>query len=97
VSVRRVGGTRHKTRYNQLGLPVIDLAVFSDEGLVEAEELYEEALEALYAGVREHTPIQGVGYLHSLKGLRGLSGPVSPFPDTWMVQGALRLGLRPAS
>jgi hypothetical protein len=58
VSVRRVGCTRHKTRYNQLGLPVIELAVFSDEGLVEAEELYEEAL---YAAVREQTQIQGGG------------------------------------
>ena len=95
VSIRRDGGVRHETRPTKLSLPVVELAAFSDAGLVEAEELYDTALEALYAAVAAQTQT-GAGYLHSIKETVGATQRESPYVDTWMVQGAIRLGLRPS-
>ena len=79
-----------------LSLPEVELAVFSGAGLVETEELYDEALEALYAAVAAQTTVDGVGYLHSIKETQGATQSPSPFPDTWMVQGQIQLGVRPS-
>jgi hypothetical protein len=95
VAVRRAGGARHATRPNQFSLPVLELSAFSNVGLVEAEELYEDVLESLYGAVDAQTQTPA-GYLHSIKETEGATQRESPFPDTWTVQGSVRLGLRPA-
>lgn len=94
VLVRRVGGARHADHPTKLSLPVVELSVFSSAGLVECEDLYENALEALYAAVRRQTVVDGVGYLHSIRETQGATQSASPFPDTWMVRGSVRFGLR---
>jgi hypothetical protein len=95
VLVTRAGGTRHETRPRQFGLPVIELEVIHDLGLVDAEKLYEDVLDALYNAVRQQITVEGVGYLHSLLERQGATSGPSPFPDTWLVRGVVQLGLRP--
>lgn len=95
VSVRRIGGTRHPIRYNRLSMPTVELSAFTDAGIVETEDLYERALEALYAAVAAQTVVPGVGYLHSLTEAQGATQSPSFFPDTWMVRGTFRTALRP--
>jgi hypothetical protein len=96
VVVSRAGGTRHEAQPRKLAFPGVDLAVFHDLGLVEAEELYEDVVDALYDAVRKQSVVEGVGYLHSIRETEGASVDPSPFPDTWYVHGSVQLGLRPA-
>lgn len=97
VAVARSGGPRHRFRPRQLGFPEVDLTVVHDLGPVEAEELYEDALEVLYDAVRHQTVVAGAGYLHSISETQGATQEESPFPDTWAVAGAVRLGRRSAT
>jgi hypothetical protein len=94
VNIRRIGGRRHSRRPTQLGLPVIEMTCFTDEGLIETEKLYETALEALYEAVRlqKQTP---AGYLHSIFETMGATQFSSLFMDSWRVQGLIQLGVRP--
>ena len=94
MAIRRSGGPRHATRPRLLSLPEVDLSAISAEGTVQAEELYEDALEALYAAVRQQKTISGVGYLHSILETQGATQVASPFTDTFAVEGKLRLGIR---
>ena len=71
------------------------MAAVSADGPIEAEELYDDALEALYDAVRQQITVEGVGYLHSIRETQGATQAPSEVPDTWMVQGSIRLGLRP--
>ena len=94
LNVRRLGGTRHETRPTELGFPVIELTAFGTEGGPETEQLYEDALEALYDAVKtqKQTP---AGYLHSIRENMGATQFSSLFQDSWRVQGLIRLGIRP--
>ncbi|WP_078344716.1 hypothetical protein [Mycobacteroides chelonae] len=94
INVRRVGGFRHETRPEQLALPVIEMTAYGTDGLVETEELYEDALEALYRAVRHQTQTPN-GYLHSIRETMGATQFDSPFQDSWRIQGLIRLGVRP--
>ncbi|MCK5751211.1 MAG: hypothetical protein KAH46_00735 [Mycobacterium sp.] len=94
VAVARSGGPRHRFRPRQLGFPEVDLTVVHDLGPVEAEELYEDALEALYDAVNDQAVVAGVGCLHSISEIQGAIQTNSPFADTWSVQGTIRLGVR---
>ncbi|WP_246228689.1 hypothetical protein [Mycolicibacterium psychrotolerans] len=77
-----------------MSLPEIELSVYSDEGLVECEQLYEDALEALYAAQHAQTVVPDVGYLHSIREAQGATDAESPFADSWAVAGTIRLGVR---
>ena len=94
LNVRRVGGPRHRTRPTQLGLPVIELTAFGTEGLPETEQLYEDALEALYKAQRNQTQTPG-GYIHSIFETMGGTQFSSLFMDSWRIQGLIQLGIRP--
>ncbi|AEJ92015.1 tail terminator [Mycobacterium phage Pistachio] len=94
INVRRIGGTRHETRPTQLSKPVIELTAYHQAGLIECEELYEDALEVLYNAVKNQTQTEA-GYLHSIKETMGATQFSSPFMDSWRVQGLIALGLRP--
>lgn len=95
VSIRRAGGTRHPDLPRRFSLPMLEPTTVSADGPVEAEELYYDALDALYDAVRQQETVAGVGYLHSLKVAQGAAQAPSPFPDSWLVRGSIKLGLRP--
>ncbi len=78
--------------------PEVTMEAVSADGLIEAEELYDDALEALYAAVANQTVVpNALGHLQSLREAQGATqSPPAELPDTWSVQGKLRLGLRAA-
>jgi len=94
LNVRRLGGRRDKSHPDKLAHPIIELTAYSDEGLLEAENLYEEALEELYEAVRlqKQTP---AGYLVSINENMGAYQFSSLFQDSWRIQGLIQLGIRP--
>lgn len=94
INVRRFGGPRHATRPKQLAFPTVELTVYDTEDLETTEEIYEDALEALYDAVKYQiqTP---AGYLHSINETMGATQLDAPFMDSWRVQGLIRLGVRP--
>lgn len=94
INIRRVGGIRHDRRPYQLNKPVFEMTAYTSEGLPETEQLYENALEALYQAVRKQT-LTDAGYLHSIKETMGATQFSSPFQDSWRVQGLIQLGVRP--
>lgn len=94
INIRRVGGTRYGLGPTQLGLPVIEMSAYRTEGLVETEQLYEDALEALYAAVRNQTAT-AAGYVHSITETVGATQLPALFADSWRIQGLIRLGIRP--
>ena len=91
IVVTRTGGVRNS---NLLPQPVVRLTVISADGPVEAEELYEDALDALYASVSDQTVVLGAGHLQSISEAQGATQTPSMLPDTWSVEGSLRLSLR---
>jgi hypothetical protein len=97
VQVRRLGGVRNPRKPTELGLPVIELTVFTkapDGDLPTTEQLYEDVLEALYLAVRNQT-VTEAGYLSSMKETLGATQFSSLFQDSWRVQGLVQLGIRP--
>jgi hypothetical protein len=94
INIRRIGGARHETRYNDLALPVVEMTAFGIESLPETEELYEKALEALYEAVHRQT-LTEAGYLHSIKETMGATQFSSLFQDSYRVQGLIQFGVRP--
>jgi hypothetical protein len=97
VEVRRLGGTRNSKAPKLHSLPVIELTVYTktpEGGLPETEQLYEDALEALYDAVEKQTATE-FGYLSSIKETMGSTQFSSPYQDSWRVQGLIQLGIRP--
>ena len=94
INIRRVGGFRNKDMPTVLSLPVIEMTAYTAEGLPETEQLYEDALEALYEAVRLQRQFPS-GYLHSMRETMGMTQFSSLFMDSWRVQGLIQLGLRP--
>jgi hypothetical protein len=97
IQVRRMGGVRDPKHPTQLGKSVIELTVYTEApkgDLPKTEQLYEDALEALYAAVRNQT-LTPDGYLHSMFETMGATQFSSPFQDSWRVQGLIQLGIRP--
>lgn len=94
IQIRRIGGTRNNKRYDQLSLPVVEMTAYTTDGLIETEQLYEDALEVLYAAVQNQTQTEA-GYLHSIKETLGATQFSSLFQDSWRVQGLIQFGLRP--
>lgn len=94
IEVRRLGGVRDERHPRLLGLPIIEFTAYTDIGLPETEQLYEDLLEVLYDAVRYQTQTQE-GYLHSIKENMGATQFSSLFQDSWRVQGLIQLGIRP--
>lgn len=94
INVRRVGGTRHDIHPDLLDMPVIEMTAYGTEGLLETEQIYINALEALYEAVRTQQ-MTDLGYLISIKETMGMTQFSSLFMDSWRVQGLIALGLRP--
>jgi len=94
LQVRRIGGTRYKDGPFIFSKPVIELTAYTVDGLVETEQLYEDALEVLYKAVRSQTQTPA-GYLHSITETMGATQFSSLFMDSWRVQGLIQFGVRP--
>lgn len=94
INIRRIGGARHEWRYTDLALPVVEMTAYGIEGLPETEQLYEDALEALYGAVERQT-LTEAGYLHSIKETMGATQFSSLFQDSWRIQGLIQFGVRP--
>ena len=93
INVRRIGGIRNPKAPKLHALPVIEMSAYSDEGLVECEELYEEALEVLFDAFHAQTQTPA-GYLTSIFETMGATQFSSLYQDSWRVQGLIRLGVR---
>lgn len=95
VNVRRLGGTRDRDHSSWLDHPVIEMTALGDEGLIETEDLYIKALDALYDASRTQTVVDAgsIAYVTETMGMTQFS---SLFQDSWRVQGLLKLGIRPA-
>ena len=93
INVRRIGGIRNPTAPLVHSLPVIEMSVYSTDGLIECEELYEEALDALYSAVhtQKQTPAGYLTYIYETMGATQFS---SLYQDSWRIQGLIRLGVR---
>ncbi|AXH48798.1 tail terminator [Mycobacterium phage Steamy] len=93
VNVRRIGGIRNPDAPTLHTMPVIELSAYSNEGLIECEELYEQALDVLYEAVRtqKSTP---AGRLNSMYETMGATQFSSLYQDSWRIQGLIRLGVR---
>lgn len=93
LNVRRIGGIRNPALPLVHTLPVIELTAYSTDGLIEAEELYETALDVLYDAVHNQTQTPA-GYLQSLYETMGATQFSSLYQDSWRIQGLIRLSIR---
>lgn len=94
VNIRRVGGYRSFSGPFGLDHPVVEITVYHDDGLVEAEELYSRVLDELYRIARDQRELDdgsSVAYVRETMGMTQFS---SLFQDTWRVQGLIRVGIR---
>lgn len=94
VNIRRMGGDRNLTNPELHALPVIEMTAFTDEGLPETEELYDDCLLTLYRAVRRQITVP-TGSLSSIDETMGATQFDSPFASSWRVQGLIELGIRP--
>jgi hypothetical protein len=94
LTIRRVGGVRKRFAPTTLSLPVIEMTAYGNVGLPETEELYENALEALFEAQRTQSQTEA-GYIHSVRETMGATQFSSLFMDSWRVQGLIMLGIRP--
>lgn len=93
INLRRLGGIRNPKAPNVHSLPVIEMSAYSTEGLIECEELYDEALDVLFDAVRNGTQ-SPQGYLSSIFETMGATQFSSLYQDSWRIQGLIRLGVR---
>lgn len=93
INIRRLGGIRNPKAPLLHSLPVIEMSAYSTEGLIECEELYEDALEVLFDAVRDGTQAPE-GYLSSIFETMGATQFSSLYQDSWRIQGLIRLGVR---
>ncbi|AEV52092.1 hypothetical protein [Rhodococcus phage RGL3] len=94
VNIRRVGGVRDESHPDKLDHPVVEMTAYGNEGLIETEELYSEALDVLYAAHKRQI-LTPAGYISNITETMGMTQFSSLFIDTWRVQGLIRLGIRP--
>jgi hypothetical protein len=93
INVRRVGGLPNPDQPLILGGPVIEMTVYATEDLPSTEDLYQDALEALFNAWWKQK-VTDFGSLSSVKETMGMTQFDSPFMDSWRVQGLIQLGTR---
>lgn len=94
IQIRNLGGNRDPGRPTELSIAVVEMTCYGTTDLPTTEDLYGDALEALYHAAKHQTPT-AAGYLHSVRETMGMTQFGSPFQDSWRVQGLIRLGIRP--
>ncbi|CAM4098615.1 hypothetical protein NONI108955_08880 [Nocardia ninae] len=94
INIRSLGGFRNLERPEDLSAPVIEMTAYTVDGLIETEDLYQDALSALYDAAKRQVLTEH-GYLNSVFETMGATQFSSLYMDSWRVQGLIRLGLRP--
>jgi hypothetical protein len=95
INLRRVGGTgRNPKRPTQISHALVEMAIYGVDTLDDTEQLYEDALEALFDAWL-HQTLTDAGYIHSIKEHIAMEVMTSPFEDSWRVQGLILVGIRP--
>lgn len=94
VNIRRLGGYRDRDHPSGMDHPVMEMTVIHNEGLIEAEELYAQSLDALFAA-RHGQIVVDNGSIAYVKETMGMTQFSSLFQDTWRVQGLIQVGIRP--
>lgn len=94
VNIRRLGGYRDLGLSRKLDKPVIEMTVYHDEGLVEAERLYSDALDAILEAWQTQKVVDS-GYISNVRETMGMTQFPSPYQDSFRVQGLIQLGIRP--
>lgn len=94
VNIRRLGGMRDRDRPEKLDHPVMEITVIGNVGLIETEDLYIEALDALFDAAKNQTPTPKgrISYVRETMGMTQFS---SLFDATWRIQGLIQIGIRP--
>ena len=94
INVRRIGGTPNPDQPLLLARPVIELTVYATVDLPSTEDIYQDALEALYNAwwKQKKTDYGSISYVAETMGMTQFD---SPFQDSWRVQGLIQVGLRP--
>lgn len=93
VNVRRVGGLPSKSQPLLLGKPIIEMTVYATDDLPSTEDLYQDALEALYNAWWKQQ-VTDYGSLSFVDETMGMTQFDSPFQNSWRVQGLIQLGTR---
>lgn len=94
VNIRRVGGPRDYGRPFDLDRPTMELTAYHGAGLIEAEELYTQALDLLFEA-QENQTLTPAGHLARVEEYMGMTQFSSLFQDSWRVQGLVSLTIRP--
>jgi len=94
VNIRRVGGPRDYGMPGSLDRPTMELTAYHGDGLVEAEELYTQALDLLFEAQEKQT-VTPAGSLGRVEEYMGMTQFSSLFQDSWRVQGLISLNIRP--
>lgn len=94
VNIRRLGGYRDLGLSRKLDKPVIEMTVYHDVGLVEAEKLYSDALDAILEAWQTQKVVDS-GYISNVRETMGMTQFPSPYQDSFRVQGLIQLGIRP--
>ena len=93
INVRRFGGTRNPKAPKLHSLPVIEMSVYSNEDLIQVEELYETALDVLYDAEEDQTWTPA-GYIQNVRETMGATQFSSLYQDSWRTQGLIRIAIR---
>lgn len=94
INIRRVGGPRDRGRPFDIDRPVMEMTAYSRDGIIEAEELYTQALDVLFDACANQT-VTEAGHLARVEEFMGLTQFSSLFQETWRIQGLVSLTIRP--
>lgn len=94
VSVRTLGGIRHRTHPFELSNPILEVASYSDVDLIEAENNYNDVLDALFEAQLTQKQTDH-GYIHSVFETMGMTQFSSEYQASWRSQGLVKVGIRP--
>lgn len=95
INVRRLGGYNSSSGPRRLDFPVVELTVYHEEGLVEAEDMYLSCLDALFEAQRKQI-VTDKGTIAHVQETMGMTNFPSQYQDTFRVQGLIELGIRPS-
>lgn len=95
INIRRLGGYRHRGHPDKLDLPVIEMTVYGNEGLVETEDLYIKAMDTLFSAQKKQTQVDA-GYISRVQETMGMTQFPAQAVDAWRVQGLILVGVRPS-
>jgi hypothetical protein len=92
INIRRLGGLSKNP--DLLDKPVVEITVYHDKSLPEAEDLYYDVREFLFYMV-DRQIVTPAGYLHSYFETMGPTQFPSKFDASFRIQGLIQLGVRP--